>query len=81
MRFVFIALLLSSSISSAAETCDSAVQYLSAEAQRLEFPSLKKVCDYFDEVGFESEMDRAVYACRLLFSADCESTGKDLVQP
>lgn len=61
--FIFISLF---SVATKAETCESALQYLSEEALLLDFKSVKLFCDYLDEVGLESEMDRAFYACRYL---------------
>ena len=70
MRSIILALLLISPIVKA-ETCESARVYLHQQLARYEFPNLTKMCEYFDEVGLESEADREVYACRLLYSDKC----------
>ena len=51
--------------------CDLAQKYLQKEALRLEFKSVKKLCRYLDEIGMESEMFRAVTACRAILAGLC----------
>lgn len=70
MKTIIALIFLMSSIANS-ETCNSAFQYLSKEAHRLDFKSVSLFCDYLDEVGLESEMDRAFYACRFLDANKC----------
>jgi hypothetical protein len=71
MRLILLTLLLIGPIAQA-ESCSSAYNYLNKEMSHLEFNSIQKLCEYFDEVGLESEMYRDVYACRLLESSKCK---------
>lgn len=70
MKSILISLLFLSPFANAFN-CEIAYKNLEKGAARMEFKTVKKLCDYLDEVGMESEMFREVYACRALIAGKC----------
>lgn len=70
MKSILIGLIFLSPFANALD-CEIAYKNLEKEAARMEFKTVKKLCDYLDEVGMESEMFREVYACRSLIAGKC----------